>query len=123
MKRDPVIHSARLRLRSVGEQDREAFAAMNADPRVMEFFPEPWSKERSDAALIRIRRHWDEHGFGSWAVEIEDGEFAGICGLWRVPFEASFTPAVEIGYRLLPRWWQQGIATEAGAAALRYGFE
>jgi RimJ/RimL family protein N-acetyltransferase len=52
-----------------------------------------------------------------------EGAFAGICGLWRVPFDASFTPAVEIGYRLLPKWWQRGIATEAGAAVLRYGFE
>jgi RimJ/RimL family protein N-acetyltransferase len=104
------------------EEHREPFAYMNADPAVMEYFPRPYSREESDASFERILKHWDDHGFGVWAVEV-DGRFAGILGLWHVRFEASFTPAVEIGYRLMPGFWKRGIATEAGAAALRYGFE
>jgi RimJ/RimL family protein N-acetyltransferase len=106
----------------VQEEDRERYAALNADPAVMEFFPRPYSREESDASFARILKHWNDHGFGLWAVEIQ-GQFAGILGLWHVRFEASFTPAVEIGYRLLPGFWKRGIATEAGAAALRFGFE
>jgi RimJ/RimL family protein N-acetyltransferase len=120
--RDPVIHTPRLCLRPWREEDREPFAAMNADPAVMEFFPECWSREKSDMSFNRIRKHWNDHGFGPWVLEI-DGRFAGMAGLWHVPFAASFTPAVEIGYRLRPQWWGLGITTEAGEAALGYGFE
>ena len=106
----------------MGDEHREPFAAMNADPAVMEFFPRPYSREESDASFARILKHWNEHGFGVWAVEIQ-GQFAGVLGLWHVRFRATFTPAIEIGCRLMPGFWRRGIATEAGAAALRYGFE
>lgn len=119
----PVIQTARLRLRPLNEADRDVFAGLNADPVVMEFFSECWSREKSDAALDRMCRHWREHGFGYWAVELAEIPFAGVCGLLNVPFEASFTPAIEVGYRLTPRCWNQGLATEAAAASLRYGFE
>ncbi len=104
------------------EEHREPFAAMNADPAVMEFFPRTYSRGESDASFARILKHWSDRGFGIWAVEIQD-QFAGFLGLGHVRFEASFTPAVEIGYRLMPGFWRRGIATEAGAAALRFGFE
>ena len=106
----------------VQEEDRERYAAMNADPVVMEFFPRTYSREECDGSFNRILKHWSEHGFGLWAVEAQD-HFAGILGLWHVRFAASFTPAVEIGYRLMPSFWKLGVATEAGGAALRYGFE
>ncbi len=104
------------------EEDRERYAALNSDPAVLEFFPRGYSREESDVSFDRIRQHWNQHGFGVWAVEAQD-QFAGILGLWHVRFQASFTPAVEIGYRLMPNFWKLGIATEAGGAALRYGFE
>jgi RimJ/RimL family protein N-acetyltransferase len=122
LNRDPVIHTPRLCLRPLREEHREPFAAMNADPVVMEFFPRTYSRQESDASFHRIQKHWSQHGFGLWAVDAQ-GQFAGILGLWHVRFQASFTPAVEVGYRLMPNFWKQGIATEAGAAALRYGFE
>jgi RimJ/RimL family protein N-acetyltransferase len=117
------IETPRLRLRRWLPDDFEPLAAMCADPRVMEFFPSVLSREESEAMWNRIRSHWAQHGFGPWAMEV-DGEFAGALGLsWVTRFETHFTPCVEIGYRLRPEFWGRGLATEAGQAALRYGFE
>lgn len=96
MHDEPVIHTARLRHRPWREEDREPYAEMNADPVVMEFFPAPWTREESDASFDRIRKHWSDHGFGIWVVEVQ-GQFAGTLGLQHPRFEAFFTPCVEIG--------------------------
>jgi RimJ/RimL family protein N-acetyltransferase len=120
---DRIIHTARLCLRLWREEDREPFAELNADPVVMGFSPlPPWTRDESDASFNRIQKHWSDYGFGVWVVEIQ-GQFAGTLGFHRPRFEAFFTPCVEIGYRLMPRWWNQGFATEAGQAALCYVFE
>jgi ribosomal-protein-alanine N-acetyltransferase len=117
------IETPRLRLRSWIDDDFEPLVAMCADPRVMEFFPSIFSREETKAMWIRIQEHHARYGFGPWAMEVE-GEFAGALGLnWILRFEAHFTPCVEIGYRLRPEFWGRGLATEAGQAALRYGFE
>ena len=92
--------------------DLNAFAEMNADLRVMEFFPSPWSFEESRAAFERINDEFAGRGFGVYAMEYAE-EFAGIVGLWVPSFEAYFTPTVEILWRLAPRFWYRGLATEA----------
>jgi RimJ/RimL family protein N-acetyltransferase len=105
------------------EDDLPAFAAQNADARVMEFFPAPWSFEESRAAIERLRAHQIEHGFGIWLIELKDSRrFAGSMGLKRVPAEFPFAPAVEIGWRLGPGLWGKGLATEGARACLDYGF-
>ena len=86
------------------KSDLAAFSKMNADPQVMEFFPRPWSFEESRAALEKIEVGFAERGFGTYAL-VYDEEFAGIVGLSVATFEASFTPCVEILWRLLPRFW------------------
>jgi len=97
---------------------------MNADPDVMEFFVSPLTREESDASVDRIEAGFAEHGFGLWAVEeIEAGEFIGFTGLTYETFEALFTPAVEVGFRLARHAWGKGYAAEAAAGALRYGFD
>jgi RimJ/RimL family protein N-acetyltransferase len=97
---------------------------MNADPRVMEHFPALLSQEESDARLARIDAHFEEHGFGLWAVEVvRDAPFAGLIGLAVPRFEAAFTPCVEIGWRLAAEHWGHGYATEGARAALAFGFE
>ena len=97
---------------------------MNADPEVMEFFVAPLTREESDAFVDRIEAGFAEHGFGVWAVEeASTGTFIGFAGLLHQTFEASFTPAFEIGYRLARRAWGQGYATEAAREAVRFGFE
>jgi RimJ/RimL family protein N-acetyltransferase len=95
---------------------------LNADPLVMRHFPAPLGRAESDAALGRMMRHQAEHGFGFQAVELADGELIGACGLAWVGFTARFTPAVEIGWRLLPEFWGRGLAEEAARLALAEGF-
>jgi len=113
----------RLLLRRWREADREAFARINADPRVMEFHPALFTREESDAVVARYDAHFVQHGFGPWAVELlATNELVGYIGLKYASFEAAFTPAVEIGWRLAPQHWGSGLATEGAAAALRDGF-
>lgn len=120
----PELGSARLVLRRWRDRDLEPFAAMNADPEVMEHFPALLSREESDALVQRFEAGFEARGFGVWALEVAaTGEFIGFCGLSVPSFEAPFTPAVEIGWRLARPHWGQGYATESARAALTFGFE
>jgi RimJ/RimL family protein N-acetyltransferase len=90
----------------------------------MKFFPSRLERSQSDALAARIAFHFEEHGFGLWALEIKGGApFAGFVGLSIPGFEAHFTPCVEIGWRLARESWGWGHATEAARLALRFGFE
>jgi RimJ/RimL family protein N-acetyltransferase len=123
MRTIPTIRTERLHLRAWREEDLAPFAAMNADPAVMEFFPRPLDRAESDAAVARIRDHFARHGFGLWAVEAPGvAEFIGFVGLAVPRFEAHFTPCVEIGWRLAREHWGRGYATEAARAVLEFGF-
>jgi RimJ/RimL family protein N-acetyltransferase len=114
----------RLLLRAWRDEDKEPFAAMNADPEVMAHFPSTMTREESDALADRFQAGLEDRGWGPWALERRDsGEFIGFTGLVPITFEADFTPAVEVGWRLAKAHWRRGYATEAGRAALAYGFE
>jgi len=120
----PELRTERLRLRSWLSADREPFAALNADPAVMEYLPAPLSRSESDLFAARIEAHVERHGFGLWAVEIPGvAPFAGFVGLSVPGFVAHFTPCVEIGWRLAAAHWGRGYATEAARAVLAFGFE
>lgn len=115
--------TARLRLRPWRDSDLEPFAAMNADPLVMEHFPSIPTREESDAMAARIMARITEQGWGLWALEVIGGEpFIGFTGLAVPTFEAHFTPCTEVGWRLARHAWGQGYATEAARAALEFGF-
>jgi RimJ/RimL family protein N-acetyltransferase len=117
------LETGRLLLRRWRPSDRAPFAALNADPEVMEHFPARLTRAESDAAVDRIEAGFDEHGFGLWAVEVKaTGEFIGFTGLSVPSFEAHFTPAVEIGWRLARPAWGHGYASEAARRALAAGF-
>ncbi|MDE1166807.1 MAG: GNAT family N-acetyltransferase [Pseudomonas sp.] len=117
------LESARLLLRQWRDEDLPEFAALCADPQVMRYFPEALSRLESAALIGRIRGHFNEHGFGLWALERKDtGAFIGFTGLGVVGFDAPFAPAVEIGWRLGRRHWGLGFASEAAWTALRCGF-
>lgn len=117
------LRADRLWLRQWRPTDLAPFAALNADARVMEHFPGTLSREESDALVARIQAHFDEHGYGLWAVEIPTvTSFAGFVGLSIARFEAHFTPCVEIGWRLAAEHWGAGYATEGARAALDFGF-
>ncbi|MEW6160219.1 MAG: GNAT family N-acetyltransferase, partial [Verrucomicrobiota bacterium] len=111
-----------IKLRQWTEADFESFAAMNADPAVMEFFPNRLSPEESRVTMDRLKRSIEERGWGLWAVEI-DQAFAGFTGLAEPRFQARFTPCVEIGWRFHRRYWGQGYALEAAGVALRFAFD
>ena len=118
-----TLSSGRICLRRWRDEDREAFAAMNSDARVMEFFPGRLSRVESDAMVDHIQKHFSEHGFGLWAIEVPDvAPFIGFTGLAVPRFSARFTPCVEVGWRLAFEHWGQGYATEAARLALGYGF-
>ncbi len=97
---------------------------MNADPEVMRYMLRPLTREESDAFIDRAEKHFVEHGFGLWAVEAPGvAPFTGYVGFWIPNFEAHFTPATEIGWRLDRAYWGHGYATEAARAVIRDGFE
>ena len=124
MPSSPVeLRTRRVLLRQWRDADREPFAALNADRQVMQHFPNALSRAESDALVDRIMADMAERGWGLWVVEItETSAFAGFVGLSLATFEAPFTPAVEIGWRLARAQWGKGLATEAGRAVLDYGF-
>jgi len=118
------LETARLKLRRWRDADRAPFAALNADPAVMEFFPAPQSREASDASIDAWQAQLESRGWSNWAVElVESGEFIGFVGL-SVPRRAlPCSPCVEVGWRLARRFWGRGLASEAARAALGAGFE
>jgi RimJ/RimL family protein N-acetyltransferase len=114
----------RLLLRRWREQDLEPFAALNADPEAMRYFPSPMTRDQSDALAVRADAAIKQRGWGLWAVEVVGrAPFVGFVGLNEAGFEAHFTPAVEVGWRLAPAAWGNGYATEAAQAAIAYGFQ
>jgi RimJ/RimL family protein N-acetyltransferase len=118
-----MIETPRLILRPWRDSDLPAFAEQNADPIVMRLLLRTLTREESDAYVESARKHLAETGFGKWAVEAPGvAPFIGAVGLSRVKFEASFTPAVEVAWRLHRRYWGQGYATEAAWAAIEDGF-
>lgn len=121
-----LIESAtpRLLLRQWRSSDRAPFAALNADPRVMEFFPSPLTRVESDALADRCATHIAESGWGVWAVERKDtGDFVGFVGLHVPTAPLPFSPCTEAAWRLAFDHWGHGFATEAAREALRIGFE
>lgn len=121
----PMIYleTDRLRLRDWCDGDCEPFAVMNADGKVMAFYPSTLTREQSDAAARRFQQGLAKDGFGLYAVEVKSTrDFIGYVGLTRAEFAAPFTPAVEVGWRLARDAWGHGYATEAARACIACGF-
>jgi RimJ/RimL family protein N-acetyltransferase len=117
------ITAERLRLRPWRDEDQAPFAVLNADPRVMKYFPKLLDRDESDGLAARISGRLSERGFGLWAVEVPGVvDFIGFVGLSDAGFPARFTPCIEIGWRLAFEHWGKGYATEAAVAALTHAF-
>lgn len=115
------IETPRLILRDWKEEDIPAFAHMNADPHVMEFFLNPLTAEETFAFYQRIQNEFHTCGFGLYAVERkEDHAFMGYTGLHQITFDVDFAPGIEIGWRLGHEYWGHGYAPEAASACLEY---
>jgi RimJ/RimL family protein N-acetyltransferase len=120
----PTLTTERLLLRPWRDADLPVFATLNADPRVMEFFPKRLDRVESDALAAAIRANCEPRGFGLWAVEILGAApFIGFVGLSVPRFEAHFTPCVEIAWRLASAHWHNGYAIEAARRSARFAFE
>lgn len=118
-----MLETPRLILREWCDADVDAWAAMGADPRVMEHFPALQGRAQSEAGAARFRIALERDGYGWWPIEIKGGAaFAGTIILQAVPFEAHFTPAIEVGWRLAHEHWGRGYATEGTRAALDFAF-
>jgi len=118
-----VIETDRLILRRWREADRAPFAALNADPEVMRYFPAALTRAESDAAIDRMETAFNEKGISFWAAEHKaDGRFVGLIGLQYVRDTLPIAPALEVGWRLTRDTWGQGLAPEGARAALAYAF-
>ncbi len=116
------LHGPRVTLRPWRDSDRDAFAAINADPEVMRHFTAPLTRAESDAFVDRIVLQFEQNPWGRWALQTPQLAFAGFVGLGTMPVDVAH-PAVqpgarEIGWRLARAAWGQGFATEAAALVL-----
>ena len=115
-----AIHTERLILRRWRSGDREPFAALNADPAVMEYLSGLMTRAESDAFIDQSEAFWGEHGYGRWAIEVpSEAECIGFVGIQTL----TYMPKDEIGWRLARAYWGRGYASEAARAALGDGFE
>ena len=121
---DYLFRSPRLGFRRWRAADSEPFARLNADPKVMRFFPKARTRAESDESIRRFEEGFERYGYQFYAVDVlETGTFIGFIGLSRPHFEEDFTPCEEIGWRLHHDHWGKGYATEGARACLRHGFE
>lgn len=119
-----MIETDRLILRRWRQTDVEPFAAINADPRVMEFYPSTLTIQQTADRMSRVEEKFERDGFCFWATELKSSrELIGMVGLNIPDFEAHFTPCVEVGWCLKFEQWGKGLATEAALASIKYGFE
>ncbi|MGH9263945.1 MAG: GNAT family N-acetyltransferase, partial [Acidimicrobiales bacterium] len=120
-----VVETERLRLRPWSGKDLDALADIFARPEVWRYpFGRAFTREESEEFLLRQLDHWDAHGFGSWAAELRPGgDLIGYIGLAVPTWLPQILPAVEVGWRLHPHHWGQGLATEGGRASLDHGFD
>ena len=119
-----IIETERLLLREWLPADEALYIEMNRDEKVMEFFPSILTAEQSLMHIVRITELIKNAGYGLFAVERkEDHAFIGFTGFSHPRFEASFTPCIEIGWRIGSEYWNRGYATEAAKACLDFGFE
>ncbi|MDC7240194.1 MAG: GNAT family N-acetyltransferase [Spirochaetales bacterium] len=123
MKTGYSITTQRLGLRRWSGEDLLPFAEMNRNPEVMRYFPKKLSGRETEDFIGAIEKHFDNYGYGLYAADLlEKGVFIGFIGLYTATFESDFTPCPEIGWRLDPRYWGKGYATEGAAACLAKGF-
>lgn len=122
-RRFDMIRTARLVMRRWRDTDREPFAALNADPVVMKYFPAVLDRAASDALADRIEDLFARQGFGLWALEVAStGQFIGFTGLNPMPGGVPGAGGTEVGWRLARSAWHQGYATEAARAAVEVAF-
>ena len=116
------IETPRTILRNWRDTDRDAFAALHADPEVMRDLGGPMDRRGSDEKFDRYAETFETRGFTRWAIESREGAFLGYAGIMPSrPFH-PLGPHIEMGWRLCRAAWGHGYASEAAGAALEDGF-
>ncbi|MES9990806.1 MAG: GNAT family N-acetyltransferase [Candidatus Thiodiazotropha sp.] len=119
-----ALETERLLLRQWRDDDYGVFAEINADPRVMKYFPNLLSRVESDELADRCRDLITSRGWSFWALELKcSGKFIGLIGLNQPQYRLPCSPCTEIGWRLAFEYWGKGYATEAGTRALCFAFD
>ena len=120
-----VIETERLVLRTWRTEDSVELAPAFAKPEVWWFpFRRGWTAAETASFVERKIDEWATRGWSQWAVEHKgDARLIGFIGLAPPDFLPEVMPTVEVGWRLDPDYWGQGLATEGGRAALEFGFE
>ncbi len=116
-----ICETERLYLREWVPDDWKRFRPLATDPRVLRYIGHgtPWTDEQIQARIDDWITLGRQRGWILWPViHRDDAALIGFCGFWD-----GFKPDVEIGWRLLPEYWGQGIATEAARAVMDSGFQ
>lgn len=118
-----LFESERLGFRTWEDIDAKPFTAINSDDQVVKYLPGKRNLEQTKEFISRIKAHFDKHGYGLYAAELLEGrEFIGYIGFQHFDFDVPFSPGLEIGWRLTPHTWGQGLATEGAMACLKHGW-
>jgi RimJ/RimL family protein N-acetyltransferase len=118
------LETARLLLRLWREEDLDAYAHICADSEVMRYISGTMTRDQAAQQMERWIRHWEERGFGLWAVEEKATRvFIGRIGLLYHDDWPEDEHKTEVGWLLDRSYWGRGLATEGALASLRYGFE
>lgn len=119
-----ILKTNRLNVRTINENDYQYFLELSQNKDIMKFFPNILSDEEVKSFIDNIIKHQNKFGYSLYALElIETNEFIGFTGLYHTTFVEHFTPAVEIGWRVLKKHWGMGYAPEAAKAILDFGFK
>lgn len=115
------LETERLIMREWRDDDLPAFAAMNADPEVMRYFPSLQTRSESNGLVDRITEHFKEHGFGLWALEEKESQsFIGFTGFLASPIKFISNDEIEVGWRMARAFWRRGFALEAATACIEW---
>lgn len=118
-----LFKSERLGFRNWCAADMDKMAEINADEKVMEFFPGVVTNEQTVSFIERMQNQYEEKGFCYFAVDKLEGEiFIGFIGLSEQTYKAAFTPYIDIGWRITSREWNKGYATEGAKRCLEFAF-
>jgi ribosomal-protein-alanine N-acetyltransferase len=116
-----ILETARLYLRKFKDEDLEMLYPIFSDSETMQFYPAPFSKDKTQDWIKQNIASYKSNGYGLWAVCLkENNEFIGDCGL--VNQQINGEPEVEIGYHISKEHWSKGFASEAARACKEYGF-
>lgn len=118
-----ILQTDRLTLRTWEDSDTTPMTQINLDKQVHQFLGVVADRQQTQAMITRWIKHYQEKGYSLYAVELKAShELIGFIGIITPNFEAHFTPAIEIGWRLSSKHWNQGYATEGAKAVLQYAF-